>query len=540
MKTDIFYSIFMGLLLFFQVGDSSANSALCNDLAKFSCAPGSYNDGTGVVKSETEVLTEVERFVLKSKNEVESQMQALIRNPQQTYFRNLAMSALGLQGAPTCVSQEASMKQQCEAALVEGLSKLANHIAMGALMPSHNLVRKGNLRDMNHILFHNQFKEITKFVTDKAHANLIDKQLVKKIKDKVFPGVREAMVERIRKMNISNEQRELMISKINGISFEGIDCNEPNVKNLVGGENVADQLQPDAFYSPSGNIFKFCAGYLLQSTSEFQFAMSVAHELAHSIDPCIISGGPEDFGFKYKNKKDFSAMHSEYPMGNVLKCLRTTSSIGAKNFVAEDNKITQQQQQYMAAALIAAQQALQALSAKQAAGGEPVSRDGVKVKASSPVALANYKMAGSVGGAVTKMKNPSFCDEDQIGESFSDWMAAEVLPEYISKNHSLTPEQYQLGYANARRLLCKVEKDEDKNRGRAVHPQIDERINRIIMVNPKIRSQMGCAPTHANIAYCDANTEYPDFNSDVVPDNSMGGIGVPPAVIPTPTPGVSR
>lgn len=116
-----------------------------------------------------------------------------------------------------------------------------------------------------------------------------------------------------------------------------------------------------------------------------------------------------------------------------------------------------------------------------------------------------------------------------------------VLPEYISKNNSLTPQQYQLGYANARRLVCAVEKDKDANTVRRVHPQMAERINRIIMVNPKIRSQMGCAQTHANIAYCDANTEYPDFNSDVVSDNSLGGIGVPPpAVMPTPTPGVSK
>lgn len=523
MKTAVYYSILTGLLLFFQQAEaSSPNSALCNDLAKFSCAPGSYNDGTGVVKSENEVLTEVEKFISQSKSEAESQILDLIRSPQQTYFRNLAMSALGLQGAPTCVSQDSSMKQQCEKALVEGLSKLVNRIALGDLMPAHGLVRAGNLREMSHILQHNQFREITKSVTDKARSTLIDKKVVKKIEEKVFPGVRQAMVERIQKMNISKEHRDHMISKINGIVFKGIDCSGAE-GDIV---SIAEQLVPNALYDPAQNIFKVCAGYLLQSTSEFQIAMTVAHELTHSIDPCRIAAGPEDFGFKYKNKKDFSAMHSEHPMGNVLKCLRTSSSINAKNFIVEDYKIIQKQQNEQAAIQmqLAAQQNYQAsFTAKQGAA--------VNLRAQAGGYLGN------------EMKTPGFCDDDQIGESFSDWMAAEVLPEYISKNHSLTKEQYQLGYANARRMPCEIKTENNKGKGRYEHPPIEDRINRVIMVNPKIRSQMGCTQAHANISYCDANVEYPDYDLNVVPTSSpIGGGIMPPAVAPAPTPaqGVSK
>jgi hypothetical protein len=89
-----------------------------------------------------------------------------------------------------------------------------------------------------------------------------------------------------------------------------------------------------------------------------------------------------------------------------------------------------------------------------------------------------------------------FCTGDQIGESVSDWLASEVLPEYIAKHHpKLTRDQYRTGYSNAFRGDCN-----NANPMPPFHPPGDphppnsERVNKIILANPQVRRQMGCAP----------------------------------------------
>jgi hypothetical protein len=122
---------------------------------------------------------------------------------------------------------------------------------------------------------------------------------------------------------------------------------------------------------------------------------------------------------------------------------------------------------------------------------------------SYPVYPSPGGQVGMTGGQPVQPK-PSFCNNDQITESFSDWMGAEILPQYIEKNYKLTPEQYREGYANANRVNCWAYPDTSDNFNYEVHPAIGKRINKILLVNPKIRSQMGCPTKHPDNVYCDS------------------------------------
>lgn len=129
--------------------------------------------------------------------------------------------------------------------------------------------------------------------------------------------------------------------------------------------------------------------------------------------------------------------------------------------------------------------------------------------------------------------NANFCGKDQITEAFPDWMAAEVVPGYIQSNYRLTQEQYRTGYGNYFRLGCRESSDQVRERE---HPESKDRINRILLPNPQVRSQMGCH-TSSQATYCDSKKEYnTGFNGtygDFKPSNIVGN----PANVPGNLPG---
>jgi hypothetical protein len=90
---------------------------------------------------------------------------------------------------------------------------------------------------------------------------------------------------------------------------------------------------------------------------------------------------------------------------------------------------------------------------------------------------------------------PDFCSNDQIGESFADWTAAEITPKYLKEKHpELTREQFRYGYTNIFRGMCSNVNPASPGgmMGPDVHPDVRLRANRIILASPEIRKQMGC------------------------------------------------
>jgi hypothetical protein len=103
--------------------------------------------------------------------------------------------------------------------------------------------------------------------------------------------------------------------------------------------------------------------------------------------------------------------------------------------------------------------------------------------------------------------NSVFCRQDQITESFSDWLAAEVVPGYIQKVYpNLKESDYKQGYLNiSRTLSCKKQprmNGHSEIQAVSEHPKPESRINRLMMANPEIRKSVGCKESDQKITYC--------------------------------------
>ncbi|MFX5555142.1 M48 family metalloprotease, partial [Acinetobacter baumannii] len=82
-------------------------------------------------------------------------------------------------------------------------------------------------------------------------------------------------------------------TKIRGIHFAGFDCNSSRDKPIAPNGMpdtrrgaIPVDAEPNAFYRWQDNSFTVCAGMLMSSTSEFQLAQVISHELGHSSDAC--------------------------------------------------------------------------------------------------------------------------------------------------------------------------------------------------------------------------------------------------------------
>lgn len=464
-KKKNFWLLYLVATFSFTSFTFGETSPLCNELARFACAPGSYKDGTGESKNESDVNKLLSSYAEKSRLLLNDRFQKILESPENSYFKDLAMAGLGLKNSPQCTSKDPENVLACKDSLLSGLTTIAQKQALGSLLPKNKLARGGNLKELSFITENNNYQKVIRELNEQVQKDLNSPVLIKKIQDKIFPNVKILIIERLKKLSIPDEQKNLMVGKINSISFEGATCEEmTGGYGRSNGEVVSALLTPNAFYDPIRNIFKLCSGLLLQSNSEFMIVAVIAHELSHSIDPCNIARGPIDMGFKYSNFQDIRKMESEYPIKNVLSCLRDRQSVGARNFSGDSDAFSNENDAETA---------------------------------------DSYSSKKKNKGTYSK-KAASFCENDQIGESLADWMAFEILPKYMESNYKLTTDQYRNGYANSFRPICNISSDDFGEMNSDVHPAMEKRINNIILVNPQARTQMGCPSKHPENIYCDS------------------------------------
>lgn len=494
---------------------------ICEDLAKATCAPGRYDDGTGVVRSERDVQDKLTEYANQIKPEIDQQVRRVFEQTDGTHFKQKAIAALGLNALPVCQSRHPAMILQCETNAIEGVSELIQNTTIKSLLPNAGNNRVGNLEELAYITRDNRYLSIVQNINEKLNKDLIDQSKVDKIKNQIFPNVKKAMIDRLRQLNIPSEKLNFMINKINGNVFAGANCTEEE-----GGDVASNVLLNNANYTPMNETIRFCSGLLLQSDSEFTIAGILAHELAHSIDPCNINKGPADYGFHYTDEKDIAKCQTEYPLSNVIQCLRSPRSVAARNYTAERNFLMQQQQMQMQQMMQAQQLAGRGLSAPNS----PNSRPPINLGGGIGGGMSGYYGAMGVSAANPAPTIPNFCEEDQIGESFSDWMMAEALPLYMEKNHRLSKEQFQIGYSNVFRTFCTNANYTDQARQDYVgkHPIKQDRYNKITLSNPKIREQMGCQAANPNAVYCDNVSTYSDSlgGNPVYIPSGLGGVGI--------------
>lgn len=448
---------------------------LCSDLATFTCAVGEYDDGTGVSQGREALVRTQAEARARAETRLRQGFTEVLGNPEKAYFREIALGVSGLRGAPDCRNSTSS---RCVELLARSLTeKSLNRIfppegGMGFPMPPMG----GNFQELSYLISSPDFLEVESAEAMRLRGELTDPAFTQKISTEIFPEVRRQLVSVLSSRITDPRLRENLLMKINAIRFEGSDCEMGG--GLGGGPSLSGILTPNAFYNSQSNTFRFCNGFLIADRSEFKIANVIAHELAHAIDPCNIANGPASVTFQYQ-ASERPAMEAENPFAPVLACLRSPESVGAK---------------------------IPSMTNPWGLGiGLPPSPEGGEGEESAP---KEESPEGSLGGVFDMGAGPAlnpFCGGDQIGESFSDWLAAEVTPRYMRARHPrLTQDQFRNGYSNIFRGMCpQPSANPMMGMGPGVHPEVRDRVNKIILAQPEIRRQMGCQDDPAPVPrYC--------------------------------------
>ncbi|MCB0411747.1 MAG: hypothetical protein KDD22_04435 [Bdellovibrionales bacterium] len=438
---------------------------ICQDLAKFACAPGTYNDGTGIATRPPQFPRLP--LMIKLTDVASAEYKKEFKKPDNTYFREIVLSATGLSSAPQCKNAEKKPTEQCLEDMIQGASEITmRYFENPPPEPDLYNYEQGSLADIHYFVSSDQYLNIRNKIIASAIANPSKDESIKKINTQTFPQIKSLLIAKISDLVKDVEIRKRLIDKVKAIRFKGVDCPVYNTTD----NPISAILAPNAYYEPFNNSFQYCESILTNSSSDFAFAFVIAHEVSHSIDPCGISMGPNDFTFEYPSNLTWTQAEQAFPVGNVLQCLRRSDSIGAVNLLAIDGASYQDRPPNF--------------------GSEPTS--------------IAPEMDGSLPSSSTFK---SFCsNSDQIGESFADWMATELTTSYISRSYpKLTSEQLRLGYSNALRFGCN---GEDEMLGEAsifnTHPSTNKRINSILLTHPTVRRQMGCPGNSTKYIYCPA------------------------------------
>ncbi len=457
------------------------NDKVCEDLHRLSCSPGVVDDGTGSAENPTSLDEEEFNLYKKIKQTSADSFRAELVKPQNNYFRKIALSATGLSLNPVCENAENSPSKECIDVLSKGISDISLVvIAKGGYGNSTS----NSLNNLTYLLDSPLFKSTNAKILQQTRNSLGVESQDENIKNDIFPKVKSKIIEKINLYVADPVVRKRLVDKISAIQYMGNDCsnqvsNSPSVDGL---------LYVNAGYYKASNTFLYCSGLLMKNSSYYQAYFTIAHELSHSIDPCNIGNGPEDYRFEYKGAFNKQMAEQMFPFSGVLSCLRSNDSVAARDL---------------------------SVATVNANGNSSGARGGmIGLPSGAPPAVFNSTAA--------------FCEKDQIGESFADWMAAEILPELVAdKFGKRTPEKNRLGFSNVARGMC----DDERVTPRSAdvdatdpHPYWYLRTNKVLLAQPKIRSLMGCPEIPTQAKYCKAGDL--SYQQNAVNSNSYGsGVG---------------
>ncbi|MBP9673886.1 MAG: hypothetical protein KBD63_02230 [Bacteriovoracaceae bacterium] len=482
METKMLMDVLEGNKDFLNQKVSSCNqqetdSGLCDDLYAYTCADGVFDDGTGVTSTEDIIPEKVEGIGEDVRKILYKKFLTVLKKSESQSFLQQAIKALGYENAPDCEKEKIS--RTC----LQNISQSLSRLMIADIIPDAELqvlrseriqgilsmAKKAKIESpFESIMQNNLYNELREFSMNEFNNKFRNYRQEKKLQEKIFPRIKDILIEKIKFYVDDESVAQKLVDKIKAISLKGFDCSDSKIKDTAGYQ------QQNANYDPQSNVFSYCEGFLVASTSEFKMAKVIAHELAHAIDPCYIVTENESTqqAFQYSSLNRKKASY-EYPFLGVIPCLELSDSIGSK-FPEREN----------------------------------FDEDRAKTDPNYiPMAGGDYSYHEA------QRRQSPFCvgNPDQIGESFADWLAMEVVPEYITRNHpKLKENQIKNGYSNIFRGSCNYLEDinpitkaerEDKEKNDE-HPSTKDRVNKIILANPQVRLQMGCSASSPKVRYC--------------------------------------
>lgn len=444
----------------------------CSEVTPLTCSQGELFDGTGSKKIAGFLDDKMKDHLAEVSKESEAKFHELIDNKKiNNYEMEIALSATGQGVTEECNSfkVDKSLTELCQKNLARALSErvISKLTAPRQEFPRGELEDEVKLRET--AFFESVYDPIQKKLTTKLGLPEASAHLA----ENVFPKVKEKIINIIDRSVPNEKHKQMMKEKINAIRFGGMDCDAE--------QGLSSEFTTNAVYIDQSNKFYFCKGFERYGRSDFTAANVIGHEMGHAIDPCVIQKGAATFSFKYSSAKE---AEKEYPFPNLVSCLRNKKSIAAKNF--NDYK-----------------------TADYSEYDDDYARQHLAHKSK----LNHKKTVNS--SDETHADKDFFCEKDQIGESFSDWLGTEVIAEYLNNEwKDLKPLQVKNGLANTWRDACTPGLGLHNVKSKDVHPPTRDRLEKIIMVHPTVRARLDCPPLNKMTMYCDLKAVKYDYHDE--------------------------
>jgi hypothetical protein len=259
----------------------------------------------------------------------------------------------------------------------------------------------------------------------------------------IIEDVRRELESYLISLNIDESQRQLMIERVQSVRVK---------------MNFDPKSTGEGLFDPRSLEISMTRGSI-RIPSEFSFIQVLAHEMAHSIDPCGLMGKAvqESKTFfpivQYQGMKEsLSAAIDRLPMGSIHQCLLSPESLGVKD------------------------------AEKQLA--------------------EMMKHLGEGPGDVAYFAHP-LCQMRRHSEGFCEFMAAEILARYLNSNRAPAKiNNIRNGLTNVVAALCHQPNfNRAENPELAFHPSTEDRAKRILLTHPLIREKAGCAMA-SQFKYC--------------------------------------
>ncbi len=448
-------SFFFAFLIF----GSISNADVCSGIAKYACSAAPLNLGSGVVRgSDQQAKNSIERQKRKSLEELtEAYAKALSSDtdPIDETTLEIAFEATGLMLFPDCQSRrnppnDKRITASCTAVLAKSIAKRA----YADLYARDSFYQQ----DVLEVDGRGVLKSEVMLRGISFYYNILDAQ-----RNQVVTQNKEIYKSLDESLEVSFKETKALMSSFIKKSIANRSVREKlllRIKeiNFSGSDcldssedsNISSIFERNAHYNAFSNDVSYCRGMADYGVSKYQLSFVFAHELAHSIDPCHLQFGSPNVSVNYQNSNEDA--YKAYPF-KILKCLRSDKSI-----LAYDPKF--------------------------------------------------YGLSESEKGV------PSFClGNDQINESFCDWIATEILYRHMKTNLSKNTKQHHInGIASVWRYSCNEHQSLGLSslglQGDSPHPSSVDRLNRLTLAHPGIRREIGCDPLGDEVEYCDRNKDY--------------------------------
>lgn len=460
------------LFCFLRLSNAADEPGYCSDMTPLACdRTGKINDGTGWVNYDGRPSAPASyKDLILHQNKIQKELDSFVaklfdakatRNQKQ--LLDQAASAFGYNICKRDQNSEVMNDSKCQKSIAMGLMGLVERNYSNDLSTKDHSA--DNLDDWEYVQadpqFHDELKNIQKILLGENNEITA---AAKKLKTEVVPNAKGILKDMLTEFPIDAETKEKMIRKVSKIEIND-DATSESCSGLM------TKYVVNANYDISTSHLNVCEGILAKATSEFTMAFVVGHEICHSIDPCEIAIGPSSSSYKYKSQSALAAsspnvanamaamhmaMDEEYPLKGLVSCLRSPNSVEAQTYI-----------------------------------------DVSQLHARDAMLTPTFCPHGSTETGVVQ--------GDQILEAVPDWCGAEIMLRYIKakynkeKKNELTPEQIKNGIANTFRIMCD---NWTSHPHFDTHPATKDRLNKIVMANPRIRELIGCEPHPDSVQYC--------------------------------------